>query len=105
MTAAGHKKPQVEGPESCDPLLKRSIQECGDEVGSASLTADPTTNTQDRLLNVGEIAELLGLAKGTIYHLASEGRIPCVRLSARCLKFRLSEVVAWIESKSQKEKK
>lgn len=58
--------------------------------------------TQDRLMSVDEIAEFLGLAKGTVYHLASQGRIPCVRLSARCLKFRLSQVMAWIESKSKK---
>lgn len=59
--------------------------------------------TQDRLMNVREVAELLGLSPGTIYHLASQRRIPVVRLSARCLKFRHSEILAWIEGKSQKE--
>jgi excisionase family DNA binding protein len=53
-------------------------------------------------MSVDEIAELLGLAKGTVYHLVSEERIPCVRLSARCLRFRLSEVMEWIEKKSIK---
>jgi len=59
--------------------------------------------TDDRLMNVREVAELLGLSPGTVYHLASQRRIPVVRLSARCLKFRHSEILAWIESKSQKE--
>jgi len=54
--------------------------------------------TQDRLMNVREVAEFLGLAPGTIYHLASQRRIPVVRLSARCLKFRQSR--SWRGSKT-----
>jgi excisionase family DNA binding protein len=58
----------------------------------------------DRLMNVNGVAELLGLATGTIYHLVSQRRISFVRLSARCLRFRRSEILAWIELKSQREK-
>ncbi len=40
------------------------------------------------LLNVREIANLLRLAPGTIYHMVSQKRIPgVVRLSRRCLRF------------------
>jgi excisionase family DNA binding protein len=53
----------------------------------------------DRLLGVKEVAELLGLAPGTIYHLVSQGRIPCVRLSSRCLRFRPSDLEGWIAGK------
>ena len=58
--------------------------------------------TNDHLWNVRDVAEFLGLAQGTIYHLVSEGRIPFTRLSPRCLKFRRSEILAWIESKSKR---
>jgi excisionase family DNA binding protein len=51
----------------------------------------------DRLLNVREVAELLGLSAGTIYHLVSQRRIPCVRLGARCLRFRESEIQDFIK--------
>ena len=51
----------------------------------------------DRLLNVDEVAKLLGLSKGSIYHLVSQRRIPCVRLSARCLRFRESEIQDFIK--------
>lgn len=44
------------------------------------------------LMDVREVAEFLKLAPGTIYHLVSEGRLPCVRLSARCLRFRQSDL-------------
>jgi excisionase family DNA binding protein len=59
---------------------------------------------QENLMNVKQVAELLGLSPGTVYHLASQQRIPVVRLSARCLKFRRSEILLWIESKSEKER-
>jgi excisionase family DNA binding protein len=53
----------------------------------------------DRLLNVHEAAAYLGLAAGTLYHQVSQGRVPCVRLSARCLRFRLSDLRRFIDSK------
>jgi excisionase family DNA binding protein len=53
---------------------------------------------QDRLLTVREVAVVLGLAVGTIYHMVSQGRLPFVRLSARCLRFRASAIQRFIES-------
>jgi excisionase family DNA binding protein len=52
----------------------------------------------DRLLNVEEVAAILGMVKGSIYHLASQGRLPCVRLSARCLRFQESAIRGLIEA-------
>jgi len=53
----------------------------------------------DRLLTIKELSELTQLAIGTLYRLSSEGRIPTVHLSARCIRFRLSDLRHWIESK------
>jgi excisionase family DNA binding protein len=50
-----------------------------------------------RLWNVREVAEFLGLSPGTVYHMVSEGRIPVVRISARCIKFRPSEIENWLD--------
>lgn len=52
----------------------------------------------DRLMTVEEVAELLCLARGTIYHMISEHKIETVHLSSRCVRFRPSAVQAWIES-------
>jgi len=49
----------------------------------------------DRLLSVREVASLTGLAVGTIYHLISQKRIPVVRLSRRCVRVRLSDLLNW----------
>jgi excisionase family DNA binding protein len=53
------------------------------------------TATEDRLLTIAEVAALTGLAVGTLYHFVSEGRIPVVRISKRCIRFRLSAILKW----------
>jgi excisionase family DNA binding protein len=53
----------------------------------------------DRLLHVRETAQFLGLATGSLYHMVSQGRVPCIRLSNRCLRFRKSDLEAWIQTK------
>lgn len=52
---------------------------------------------EDRLMDVNEVAEFLGLAVGTVYHLVSQKRLPCLRLSARCLRFRKSDLNAFLD--------
>ncbi len=51
----------------------------------------PQSN-DDRLLDVHEAAEMLGLKPSTLYQWAYERRIPVVKLFGRALRFRLSAV-------------
>ena len=44
------------------------------------------------LLTAAEVAELTGFAVGSIRHFVSQRRIPFVRISARCVRFRRSDV-------------
>ncbi len=53
-----------------------------------------------KLLNVDEAAELLGVAKGTVYHWACRGHIPAVRLTRRCLRFDPEQLAAWVGERS-----
>jgi excisionase family DNA binding protein len=55
----------------------------------------------EKLMNVNEVAALLGLAPGTVYHLVSEKRLPCVRLSRRCLRFQPSAIEEYIRRRAQ----
>lgn len=48
------------------------------------------------LLTVKEAAEITGFSEGTLYHWISQQRIPFVRLSARCVRFRPSDLALWI---------
>jgi predicted DNA-binding transcriptional regulator AlpA len=43
------------------------------------------------------------LAVGTLYHFVSAKRIPVVRLSRRCIRFRYSDLINWIERLTEKE--
>jgi len=51
----------------------------------------PQSN-DDRLLDVHEAAEMLGLKPSTLYQWAYERRIPVVKLFGRALRFRLSTI-------------
>ena len=57
---------------------------------------------RERLLTIAEVSELTTLAVGSLYHLVSQKRIPVVRLSKRCIRFRYSDVLDWIAQLSQK---
>ena len=48
------------------------------------------------LLTVNEAASLTGVSPGTLYHWVSEGRVPVVRLSRRCIRFSKSDLEEWI---------
>ena len=55
----------------------------------------------DRLLTVRELAERLGISPGTAYHWLSQGRLPCVRFSSRCVRFREVDVQKMLEQLRQ----
>lgn len=49
------------------------------------------------LFNVKEVAELTGFSVGTIYHFVSQRRIPFVRISSRCIRFRREDIEKWLD--------
>jgi excisionase family DNA binding protein len=53
----------------------------------------------DRLLHVREAAQFLGVAPGSLYHMVSQRRVPCIRLGNRCLRFRMSDLKRLIDEK------
>jgi excisionase family DNA binding protein len=52
----------------------------------------------ERLLTIKEVAQITGLKVGSLYHLVSQKRIPVIRLSRRCVRFRLSDLQAWFDA-------
>lgn len=52
------------------------------------------------LLNIEEASAITGFSAGTLYHWVSQGRVPFVRLSKRCIRFRLSDLEAWLTKKT-----
>ncbi len=54
----------------------------------------------ERLLDIDDVSEMLGVTKATIYSWTSQNKIPHVKLSKRLLKFRELEIMAWIAARS-----
>jgi len=63
-------------------------------------TKEIDRSADDCLWTVTEAAKYLRLNKYSLYHLVSQKRIPVVKLSARCIRFRRSELQRWVESLS-----
>jgi excisionase family DNA binding protein len=49
------------------------------------------------LLRAEDVAALLACSRKTVFRFASEGRLPCVRLAERMVRFDPVEIEAWIE--------
>jgi len=71
---------------------------------TSAVESDGCVNDDDRLLTVPEVAALLQMSPGGVYHLISQRRIPTVHISSRCVRFRRSALLAWIESLTQEAK-
>jgi excisionase family DNA binding protein len=53
----------------------------------------------DRLLKAREVAELLGLSPATVLDWFESGRLPGFKLSTRAVRFRESEILAWLDAR------
>jgi excisionase family DNA binding protein len=54
----------------------------------------------EKLLNIDELSEILGVTIATIYSWTSRNKIPHIKLSKRLLKFMEKEIMDWIAEKS-----
>jgi predicted DNA-binding transcriptional regulator AlpA len=60
------------------------------------------TEVKEKLLiDIRELSELTGLTVGGLYHMVSQNRVPCVRLSRRCLRFSLPAIREWLDGLSE----
>jgi excisionase family DNA binding protein len=55
----------------------------------------------ERLLRARDVADLLGVSPSTVLDWWEDGRLPGFRLSSRAVRFRESEVLAWLEAKHE----
>lgn len=53
----------------------------------------------EKLLTVQEAAERLRISPGTLYHWLSQGKLTFVRFSARCVRFRESDLSALVNER------
>lgn len=62
------------------------------------LNAELAHGAEQGLLTYLEAAALLGLPLGSLYSMVHQRRIPHIRLGPRLVRFRRSEVEAWLDS-------
>lgn len=55
----------------------------------------------ETLLKVEDVSQLIGVTKFTVYQLVYKKAIPCLKLTGKMLRFRKSDIEAWLEDKSQ----
>jgi len=53
-------------------------------------------NQPEQLLQDKAVAAMLGLCRASVWKLAAQGRLTPVKLSSRCTRFRLSEILELI---------
>ena len=57
----------------------------------------PVAPEPEAMVGYAAAAEYLGVALGTLYAWTHYRRVPHYRIGKRCVRFRLSELAAWIE--------
>ncbi len=56
--------------------------------------------SDDRLLTRQQVCDLTGIGKSSVYRFVNEnGFPPAIQLGARCVRWRQSEVLDWIETR------
>ncbi|GAC1679347.1 MAG: hypothetical protein NVS9B2_30490 [Steroidobacteraceae bacterium] len=62
--------------------------------------SEPRHHFAERLLRLPEVIDTVGLARATIYEKVKAGEFPApLQLSECAVAWRLSEIIAWIESR------
>ena len=54
----------------------------------------------EKLMNIDEVAEYLGVTKTTIYSWTAQKKIPHIKLTRKLLKFREKDIMDWLAQKS-----
>ncbi|HEY3374625.1 MAG TPA: helix-turn-helix domain-containing protein [Candidatus Aquicultor sp.] len=54
----------------------------------------------EQLLRAAKAAELLDVSERYVYRLASEGRIPCVKVG-RSVRFRPTDIDTWLDARAK----
>jgi excisionase family DNA binding protein len=55
----------------------------------------------ERLMSTAELAEWLGISEGTVHNYRTALGLPFLRLSASVIRFRPSEVEAWLTERNR----
>ena len=66
-----------------------------------NMNGQGATQLLAQLLTAEEVAELLSMELGTIRNLTYRRELPCVKIGPRGVRYRLFDLLAWIEERSR----
>ena len=66
-----------------------------------NMNGQGATQLLAQLLTAEEVAELLSMELGTIRNLTYRRELPCVKIGPRGVRYRLLDLLAWIEERSR----
>jgi predicted DNA-binding transcriptional regulator AlpA len=76
-----------------------------ERIAGIQRTQVMTESKEKLLIDVRELSALTGIKVGSLYHWVSEHRIPCIKLSQRCLRFSLPAIREWLAELNEPAKK
>lgn len=53
----------------------------------------------DELVNIDVVVLMTGLAKRSVQGMTSARKIPCYKVTSRSVRYRVSEIIAWLNEK------
>ena len=59
----------------------------------------PTINLNERILTIKETIEFLRISRTTLWRLRKQGKLPYCALSNKLIRFKLSEILRYLETK------
>jgi len=65
--------------------------------------ANGTATSHERIMNVNEAIDFIGVEKHVLYSKCANGEIPCFRMG-KLYKFKRSELIEWMDSKGLNQK-
>ena len=86
-------EPQEPSDEKKEPHLIKSKYR-----RSVNLTS--AINLEEKVLTIEEAVDFLRISRTTLWRIRKRGGLPCCNLSNRLIRFKLSEMISFINSKS-----
>jgi excisionase family DNA binding protein len=79
--------------QKSDKKMGSTVAARTEKIGGKEMSA--------KLWDVREVAEFLGLAVGSVYQMLSAKRLPCIRISARCVRFDPKAIEEWVAQRTE----
>ena len=103
--AWGYRSIIGRGRSKRQPITRKRVDSEGSALDDVSLAVTrrrkmEAIGMEERLLRRREVEDITGLSRSTIYRMVKTGQFPPpVRVGPKAVRWRLSDIIAWLESR------